>query len=520
MDSQLLIAGLVTVAVGAISGGVTNAVAIWMLFHPYEPAGFWRFRIQGAMPKNKGRLARSIGRTVGERLLTPEDLAARLGAPAVREAFDGAIGRLVSGLLDRERGPLRSELPPAVAATLDDAIATVPARVAERVAVWAQSAEWTPLVERWIRRLEVEVGDRPLADTLTAERRDAVRDRVEGWVGELVEGGELETTLRSWVDQQLDTLSRDERPLIERLPPGLVGALEHAIADYLPVALERLGGLLGDPDARVRIQSALRDALDGAVRDLLIHERLLARLVVTDRTIERLVDGFERDGFERFAEALRDPELRSQVARAVNDGVVNVLRMPVGERLSRLGPERRAALAETLGDWLVRVVRDPATRRALGTATDRALSAAERRTWGEVIRLVPPQRVAVALADALSGDRGRRWVEESVGHVIDRLLARPIGRPADWLGAQVAEDLRRGIADAAWMQVQEQIPRIVTQLDIEGMVEQKVLGFSTQRMEEIVRNVTQRELDLIVRLGYLLGALVGLVAFGINLVLR
>jgi uncharacterized membrane protein YheB (UPF0754 family) len=45
------------------------------------------------------------------------------------------------------------------------------------------------------------------------------------------------------------------------------------------------------------------------------------------------------------------------------------------------------------------------------------------------------------------------------------------------------------------------------------MVEQKVLGFSTQRMEEIVRNVTQRELDLIVRIGYLLGGIVGVIAF-------
>jgi uncharacterized membrane protein YheB (UPF0754 family) len=36
-------------------------------------------------------------------------------------------------------------------------------------------------------------------------------------------------------------------------------------------------------------------------------------------------------------------------------------------------------------------------------------------------------------------------------------------------------------------------------------------------MEEIVRNVTQKELDLIVRLGYVLGPIVGLVAFGVNL---
>jgi len=43
-----------------------------------------------------------------------------------------------------------------------------------------------------------------------------------------------------------------------------------------------------------------------------------------------------------------------------------------------------------------------------------------------------------------------------------------------------------------------------------------VLGFSVQRVEELVRATTQRELDLIVRLGYVLGACVGLVAWGVG----
>ncbi|MBI3081577.1 MAG: DUF445 family protein, partial [Gemmatimonadetes bacterium] len=57
------------------------------------------------------------------------------------------------------------------------------------------------------------------------------------------------------------------------------------------------------------------------------------------------------------------------------------------------------------------------------------------------------------------------------------------------------------------------------QLDVEAMVEQKVLGFSMERLEQIVRQTTQRELDLIVRLGYVLGAMVGLLAWGVSLVL-
>ena len=520
MDQQTLIQGVLTIGVGAVSGGITNAVAIWMLFHPYEPRSLGPFRIQGAIPKNKARLARSIGRTVGERLLTPEDLAQRLGAPAVRQAFDRAMGDVLDAVLERERGPLREQLPAQVAATLDGALAGIAPKLADRVAAYARTPEFERLVAGWIERIRAEVGDRQLSTALTEERRVALAGQVERWVGRLAENDEVERTLRGFVDRQLERLSRDDTPLLDRLPPGIVGALEHAITDYLPLALERLSALLADPDARGMVEGALRSAFDHSVRDLLIHERILARLMVTDKTIERLVDGFEREGFDRFAESLARPEMKAQVTRAVNDAVVNFLRLPLGERLRRFTPERRDALAATLGDWLVRVARDPATRAAAVRALDRLLDAVERRTWGDVLGVVPPERLAQALAEVLAGEGGRRWVEERVAQVAAELLARPIGRPAAWLGPDAAATIREGVSAGAWTWMQEQIPRVVEQIRVPEMVEQKVLGFSTQRMEEIVRNVTQRELDLIVRLGYLLGGLVGVVAFLVNVVLR
>ena len=519
MDPQVA-QGLITVAVGAVSGGITNAVAIWMLFHPYEPKGIGPFKIQGAIPKNKARLAKSIGRTVGERLLTPEDLAQRLGAPAVRQAFDAAIGRILDDFLERERGPLREQLPPDMVAVVDDAVAGLAPRIAERVAGWARSAEFERLVVSWRQRLLAEFGDRPLGETLTEDRRAALKGKVETWVDRLAEGDELEATLRQFVVRQLDQLSQDDMPLLDRLPPGIIGALELAITDYLPIALERLSALLGDPDARAMVEGSLRTAFDHSVRDLLIHERIVARLVVTDRTIERLVDGFEREGFDRFAESLAQPEMKAQVTRAVNDAVVNFLRQPLGERLRRFGPDRRAALVATLGDWLLRVVRDRTTRDAIARTVDRALDAIERRTWGDVLGVLPPERLAAAIAEVLTGERGRRWVEESVGQVATTLLERPLGRPTDWLGADTTAAIRAGITAGVWTWLQEQIPRVVEQISVPEMVEQRVLGFSTQRMEEIVRSVTQRELDLIVRLGYVLGGMVGVVAWLVDVVMR
>src|SRR5690606_36696530 len=193
------------------------------------------------------------------------------------------------------------------------------------------------------------------------------------------------------------------------LPQGLVGTVENAITAYLPIALERLSALLSDPAARRKIELALRDAFDHSVRKLLLHERIIAKLMVTDWTIERLVDGFEAEGFDRFAEAVSDPGMKAQVTRAVNDAVVNFLRMPLSHRLKRLTPEKREALEQTLGDSLVRVARDDSTREAIARMADQFNEVFERRTWPELIDLAPRDRTVQLAAEVPYGERGRRW---------------------------------------------------------------------------------------------------------------
>ena len=76
-----LLRDAVTVLFGALAGGITNRVAILMLFHPYEPPELLGRRIewlQGAVPKNRERLAGTIGNTIGTKLLTPADVASEL----------------------------------------------------------------------------------------------------------------------------------------------------------------------------------------------------------------------------------------------------------------------------------------------------------------------------------------------------------------------------------------------------------------------------------------------------------
>ncbi|MGM0753327.1 MAG: DUF445 domain-containing protein [Bacillota bacterium] len=75
MDAFILI--LFMVLIGALIGGVTNSLAIKMLFRPYRAYYIGKFKVPftpGLIPKRRGELAEQLGKMVVEHLITPESL--------------------------------------------------------------------------------------------------------------------------------------------------------------------------------------------------------------------------------------------------------------------------------------------------------------------------------------------------------------------------------------------------------------------------------------------------------------
>ena len=458
-----------TILFGALAGGITNWIAVLMLFHPYEPRRLGLLTLQGAIPKNRARLAKSIGRTVGQRLLTEEDLARQLTAPGLRDAFDRALADYVERLLSRSWGPLSVELPPRVRTELESALEPLAEALARRIAAFVEGPAFDAALDRYVA--------------------------LERWVEDGVQRPELEAAVRKFLASQRDRLLRDERPLLDRLPRGLVDALEQAIADYLPIAVERLGALLGDPDARARIRTGLKKFLDRAVRNLMVHERVMAKLVLTERRLDRALQSLEGEGLAEIAEVFESAEFRHELARAINEAVSRFLRTPLADRLWALGPDRLDGLERAAADFVVGALRSPQTR-----------------AWA-----VARARDAVELArQSLAGERGRERVADVAQDAVRALLDRPIGRLADLLPPDAGARLREALSEPLWSWIRRQVPAVVSQLSVQEMVEQKVMGFSVQRMEELVKNVTERELRLIIQLGYVLGAFVGVAAFLVN----
>lgn len=301
----------VHVFVGTMAGGLSDTVAVWMLFNPKKK----RFGFQGAIPKNQARMARSLGRTVGERLLTPGDLQSELGRPELRHAFELKLGEVI------------------------------------------------------------------------------------------------------------DSIIESREPLIDKVPPAVVTAMEGAMGSYLPVAMGKFGSFLGQPTTRTKMRGALHGLFNRFVEDLKFHEKVLAKLMMSERKFDAALDAIETDGVDQLVTLLDEPEIREEISKTIHDALLAYLQKPIAEIVS-------------------------------------------------------------GVAATQEPDAGRK--------------------------------LAHSTAPLIWEWIHAQLPSLVQRLDVQAMVERKVMAFSVDRVEEILRSVIDNELRLIIITGYVLGGLIGMVTFGLS----
>ncbi|TVP59214.1 MAG: DUF445 family protein [Gemmatimonadales bacterium] len=512
MMTPEILRALLTVLFGSLAGGLTNTVAVWMLFHPHTPPKVFGIRLgllHGAIPKNQARLASAVGRTVGNRLLTPEDLERILSDREFREAFDRRLTVFLEELLERERGSLRDTLPDEVLAEVEALLVGTADRLSERLEGWIDGPEFEAEVTSRTEAFLTRMANEPVGELLTPAREAAITSAAEEWLAGAVEREGFQGAIEDYLERGSRAILRSDRTFEDILPLGLSSSLERALAEYLPTAAQRLGRLLDDPVARARVEAALDDLFKRLLRDLRFHQRVVARLVVTEDTLSKVLDTVQEEGAERLSEMLRDPEVQTALARGVNDAVVDLLRRPVSSVLGEADDptirEARAALA----DWVLGIARDPETREFLLEKLRGGMGRASEGTWGELLRRIPPEKVAAGVVAAARSDAARRAYRETTARLLSRLLDRPIGRPADWLPTDGVGRIERALSGPLWEWLQGQVPHVVDTLDVARRVEEKVLDYPVMRMEELVRRVTERELKLIVRLGYGLGAMIG-----------
>lgn len=93
MELSMLLGPLI----GAVIGYFTNYIAVKMLFRPLRPVKIGGHTLPftpGIIPKGKGRLARALGKAVGDTLLTEKDFEEVLLSENMTQSLDNLVDKL------------------------------------------------------------------------------------------------------------------------------------------------------------------------------------------------------------------------------------------------------------------------------------------------------------------------------------------------------------------------------------------------------------------------------------------
>jgi uncharacterized membrane protein YheB (UPF0754 family) len=73
--------------IGAITGWITNWIAVKMLFHPKEPKNFGFFKVQGVFPKRQNVMAEKLGHIVASELFSIDDVVEKMKSSENKQVF-------------------------------------------------------------------------------------------------------------------------------------------------------------------------------------------------------------------------------------------------------------------------------------------------------------------------------------------------------------------------------------------------------------------------------------------------
>ncbi len=496
---------------GAIIGYFTNWLAIKMLFRPYREirlAGIKLPFTPGILPRERARLAQSLGDTVAKELLTPEVISSRFRSPQVQGTASTAAETALRGFLEMDAACL-------FPGDLEDGnapqgVVGQNGQVLDSVRFLASSPEFQSAVRSLIDELAARIGDLKLREILSSDQFVSVLRRAVLAISE--SAGSMRHTLA----------------LLVHLPPDAVVRVlsDHIVPPAYRVALPALKAFLRGQEFRRRLEleglALVRRALErlGPVQRLFVslagYEVKIAQSM--PETIEDLIDTIEA--------LLEDPDIPGKLAQALCGVVIEqraVLlsrvdlkpettgssdRRPIykeiaeafddsNEEFSRRAAEIYDRIAEYRLSELIESGFEPGllSSAVISAATrviqesPRAKSSQGSRSLGTLIREV--------LRDAAHG----------------KTIARFLGINDESL-SRIAATLSSRLLDV----VAGRMPDIVEALDIRSMVAERIDSLDMAEVERLVLQVAQKELAWITWLGGLLGAIIGLVQSLVSLI--
>ncbi len=511
-----LVISVAIVVIATIHGYGAAWLAIWMLFHPYQPVKLFGITVwpQGMIPRHRARLAESIGNAVGNELVSQQTVFDALFETSFFQSkVEDFVGVYTKDMLAKVYPSFIDALPAQARAPILDTISALQYRVAEYIAAMLKSEETTEAVAVFVDRQIDELLTHRVGDTLSEDQFSRIikfiRERFERLVNE--EG--FEKKINNVVAGRLEELARSNETLAETFTPETGAFIKERIDSQVPPIVHHLADIATSQNTRKQIGALIKREVD----DYYEHLSLIKKIFISRERIHREVDELVNKTLpKRIEEYLRGPAFEQEAEAFLNATIDNVLARPLNVLVGQIESDKFDSIKQQITSRILELAKSEGLSTSVSTYVREAIEPFRPQTLGAALQHIDPDSIRRAkhfltknLVGLLARDDTARTINLILSSQIERLLVKPIGRLGDHMSQYSMERASKALVARITAAARQRLPSAIAEFDVGGLVRKKVADYPIEKLEALVLSVAQHHLKTIELFGAVIGFFIG-----------
>ncbi len=236
-----------------------------MLFHPYKPAKLFGLTVwpQGMIPRHRDRLAQSIGNAVGNELVSQQTVFDALFETSFFEhKVEDFVSSYTGDLLSKVYPSFLEALPSQARGPILDTISALQYRLAEYISEMLKSDETADAIESFVDKQVDELLKRRVGDTVNTQSIEQAVHFIQQHLERLVGDERFDRKLHSFVSARLDDIAASDSSLADALTPETVDFIKERIDSHVPPIVHHLAEIASSQNTRKQIGALIKLEVD------------------------------------------------------------------------------------------------------------------------------------------------------------------------------------------------------------------------------------------------------------------
>lgn len=480
---------IIPIIVGAIIGYITNWLAIKMLFRPHTEKRIMGIKVPftpGLIPKERKRIAKSVGDTVGNHLLSPEMIIESLGNDEVSGQVEKWIDERINELRNSDI-TVGEWLRGITGDSYEKTIYGIEGVLNKLVLEEMQKTENRELILRFIdSKIEsINIIDSKVYKTIISEIKLDLRN------GNSINA--LREVFEAIIAEKVEMLGKSEKKLGDLISPNITNSAKVYIYNHKEEIADLLRDILNDEKVHDKLKSSISTMIElnfGKLVTMFMNPESIAIKIIV-----------------AAINYLNKPEVQDNIALAAVKLVDNVLDKKASEIMQEIPANSMEEALRDLSNSAIEIITMEENQNLIIGKLEEELTARET-----LIKKYISSEVSNAVNGILSSEEFSKETSNLIHFGISKLLNREVKSIFEGIEEEELKSVKKLIIETLRNIINNKAGYFAEIIDIPSIVEDKINSFDVEFAEKLILDVARKELSAITWLGALLGAIMGVIS--------